>query len=283
MKKWNKLIRFGLLGVAVFGLAACGKGATSETGASASDKKELEVIKIGATSTPHAEILEQVKEDLKEQGYELDITVFDDYVLPNLAVQDGSLDANFFQHQPYLDKFNEENNTDLVSVAKIHFEPLGIYPGKTKKLADIAEGAQISIPNDSTNGGRALLLLEAAGLIELKEGAGISATVNDITKNDHKIEIVELEAAQLPRSVGDVDFAVINANYALEGGFNVEKDALQAEDKNSDAAETFGNVIAVKSGNENEAKIQALVKALKTEKISQFINEKYEGSVIPLF
>lgn len=283
MKKWNKLIRFGLLGVAVFGLAACGKGTTSETGAATSDKKELEVIKIGATSTPHAEILEQVKGDLKEQGYELDITVFDDYVLPNLAVQDGSLDANFFQHQPYLDKFNEENNTDLVSVAKIHFEPLGIYPGKTKKLADIADGAQISIPNDSTNGGRALLLLEAAGLIELKQGVGISATVNDITKNDHKIEIVELEAAQLPRSVGDVDFAVINANYALEGGFNVEKDALQAEDKNSDAAETFGNVIAVKSGNENEAKIKALVDALKTEKISKFINEKYQGSVVPLF
>lgn len=283
MKKWNKLIRFGLLGVAVFGLAACGKGPTSETGAATSDKKELEVIKIGATSTPHAEILEQVKGDLKEQGYELDITVFDDYVLPNLAVQDGSLDANFFQHQPYLDKFNEENNTDLVSVAKIHFEPLGIYPGKTKKLADIADGAQISIPNDSTNGGRALLLLEAAGLIELKQGVGISATVNDITKNDHKIEIVELEAAQLPRSVGDVDFAVINANYALEGGFNVEKDALQAEDKNSDAAETFGNVIAVKSGNENEAKIKALIDALKTEKISKFINEKYQGSVVPLF
>lgn len=281
MKKWNKVIRFSLLGAAILGLAACGKG--TDSGAGSSDKNELEVLKIGATSTPHAEILEQVKTDLKEKGYDLEITVFDDYVLPNLAVEDGSLDANFFQHQPYLEKFNEENNTNLVSVAKVHFEPLGIYPGKTKDLTEIAEGAQISIPNDSTNGGRALLLLEAAGLIELKEGVGISATVNDITKNDHKIEIVELEAAQLPRSVGDVDFSVINANYALEGGFNVEKDALKAEDKSSDAAETFGNVIAVRSGEENESKITALVEALKTDKISKFINDQYEGSVISLF
>lgn len=280
MKKWNKVIQFGLLGAALVGLAACGNEATDAEGSSA---EGLEVINVAATSTPHAEILEQVKEDLKEKGFELEITILDDYPLYNPALDAGDVDANFFQHTPYLDSYKEETGSEITPVAKIHFEPLGIYAGKTKDLADIKEGAQISIPNDATNGGRALLLLEANGLIELKEGAGITATVSDITKNDKDLEIVELAAEQVARSVQDVDFAVVNANYALEAGFDVQNDALASEAIDSEAAEIYGNVLVVRKEDVEADKVKALIEVLKTDKVRDFINDTYKGAVVPLF
>jgi len=243
------------------------------------DKK----IVIGASPTPHAEILQVVKEVLAEKGYELEIKEFTDYVQPNLALDSGELDANYFQHKPYMDNFNEENKTKLVSIAAIHFEPLGLYPGKTKKLEDLKEGAQIAVPNDTTNEARALLLLEAQGLIKLNPEAGLTATINDIIENPRNIEIVEIKAAQIPRSKDDVDMAVINGNYAIQAGFNVATDALAKEEKDSVAAETYANIIAVKEGNENSAKLKALVEALKSDKVKQFIEEKYQGSVVPIF
>lgn len=281
MKKWHKVIKFGLLGVALVGLTAC--GTDKKEAEKGSSEGQLETIKIAATSTPHGEILEQVKEDLKEKGYNLDITILDDYPLFNPTLDAGDVDANFFQHTPYLESFKEESGSTITAVEKIHFEPLGIYPGKSTDLAAIKDGAEISIPNDATNGGRALLLLEANGLIELKEGSGVTATVSDITKNEHNLKIVELEAAQVPRSAQDVDFAVINANYALEAGFDVEKDALASEAIDSEAAEIYGNVVVVREEDVASAKIKALVEALKTDKVRDYINENYEGAVVPLF
>lgn len=283
MKKWNKVIKFGLLGVALVGLAACGNGSNEAEGTKDSSGKGLEVLKIAATSTPHGEILEQVKEDFKEKGYELDITILDDYPLFNPALDAGDVDANFFQHTPYLESYIEETGSEITPVGKIHFEPLGIYAGKTKDLAEIKDGAQISIPNDATNGGRALLLLEANGLIELKENAGIKATVSDITKNETNLKIVELAAEQVARTVQDVDFAVVNANYALEAGFDVQKDALASEGTDSEAAETYGNIVVVRKEDVDAPKVKALLEVLKTDKVRDFINDTYKGAVVPLF
>ncbi|MHC5268191.1 MetQ/NlpA family ABC transporter substrate-binding protein [Enterococcus sp. LJL98] len=283
MKKWHKVMKLSLLGAALVGLAACGNEKKGAGEASGSSEAPFETIKVAATSTPHAEILEQVKEDLKEQGYDLAITVLDDYPLFNPTLDAGDVDANFFQHTPYLESYKEESGSTITAVSKIHFEPLGIYPGKSTDLADVKEKAQVSIPNDATNGGRALLLLEANGLIELKDGVGVTATVNDITKNPHNLEIVELEAAQVPRSAQDVDFAVINANYALEGGFDVEKDSLASEAIDSEAAEIYGNVVVVREQDATAPKIKALVDALRTDKVRDFINENYQGAVVPLF
>jgi D-methionine transport system substrate-binding protein len=246
---------------------------------SKSDKK----IVVGASTTPHAQILEQVKPILAKEGYDLEIVEYVDYVQPNLALDSGDLDANYFQHQPYLDQFNKENKTDLVSVAKIHYEPFGIYPGKTATIDALPDGAQIAVPNDATNEARALLLLEAQGLIKLKDGAGLNATKNDIVENPKNIDIVEIEAAQLARSLQDVDLAVINGNYAIQGGLNVATDAIAVEDKDSIAADTYANIIAVKSGNENKAAIKALVKALQSDEIRQYINDTYDGAVVPKF
>ena len=241
-----------------------------------------ETIRVGASITPHAEILNVVKPILAEQGYDLEVVEYTDYVLPNTATESGELDANYFQHQPYLDDFNAENGTHLVSVAAIHYEPFAIYAGKSDSLENIADGATIAVPNDGTNEARALLLLEAQGLIKLREDAGFTATKLDIEENPKNLDIVEMEAAQLPRVLPDVDFAVINGNYAIQGGLKVA-DALASESVESESAQTYANVLVVKEGNENNPAILALVDALKTEEVRKFIEDTYEGAVVPMF
>jgi len=241
------------------------------------------VITVGASPSPHAEILEAAKEVLADEGYTLEIKEFTDYVQPNMALENGEIDANYFQHLPYLEDFNKENKTNIVSVEKIHYEPLGIYPGKSKDIKNVKDGAVIIVPNDTTNEARALLLLQEEGIITLKKDAGLSATKKDIAKNPYNVEIKELEAAQLARSLKDVDFAVINGNYAIDAGLNVSKDALAMEEKDSVAAQTYANIIAVKSGNEKTEKTQALVKALKSEKVKKYIEDSYNGAVVPVF
>lgn len=240
-------------------------------------------ITVGASPSPHAEILEQTEQALKDKGWTLKIKEYSDYIQPDSALAAGDLDANYFQHQPYLDNYNKENNTDLQGVATIHYEPFGIFPGKTKSLDDLPDGAQVGVPNDATNEARALNLLEAQGLIKLKAGAGINATKNDIEENPKNLDIVEIEAAQLPRSIQDLDIAVVNGNYAIEAGFSVKKDALAVEDEKSLGAKTYGNVIAVQKGNENSPKTKALIAALESDNVRNFINEKYDGAVVPLF
>lgn len=272
MKKILSIIL--LLAIVVGALSGCkgkDKGADEKT------------IIVGASVTPHAEILEKAKGILAKEGYELKIVEYTDYVQPNVALDAGDLDANYFQHKPYLDDFIEERKMDLVSAAIIHYEPYGIYPGKTKTLEEIKDGAQIAVPADASNEGRALLLLEAQGLITLKEGAGMQATKNDIMENPKNIDIVEMEAAQLARSLQDVDMAVINGNYAIQAGLKVGTDAVAVEDKDSLAAETYGNIIAVKKGKESSEKIKALVKAMQSEDVRKYIEETFEGAVIPKF
>lgn len=258
----------------------------AEETSAAEEKKEasgeLTKLVVGATPAPHAEILNAAKEILKEKGYDLEVKEYTDYVQPNLALESGDLDANYFQHTPYLEQFNQENGTKLVSAGSIHYEPFGIYAGKTASLDSLADGAQVAVPNDVSNEARALLLLADNGLIELKEGVGLEATKNDIVKNDKNLEIIEIEAAQLPRSLGDVDIAVINGNYAIEAGLKVS-DALATEDAQSVAATTYGNIIAVREGEENSEKAKALVEALTSGEVKKFIEEKYEGAVVPLF
>ncbi len=241
------------------------------------------VIKIGATPTPHAEILGIVKELLAAQGYDLQIVEFTDYVQPNLALDSGDLDANYFQHKPYLDQFNAEQGTDIIPVVNVHFEPLGIYAGKTAALDALADKAQVAVPNDTTNEARALLLLEAQGLIKLKEGADLNTTVNDIVENPKNLKIVEIAAEQLTRSLQDVDIAVINGNFAIQAGLNAATDALAKEDAASVAATTFANFIAVKNGNENNPEIQALVQAVTSPEVKAFIETTYQGAVVPVF
>ncbi len=238
-----------------------------------------EKIVVGASTSPHAEILEKVKPLLEQKGYELEIKEFSDYVMPNTSLEDGALDANYFQHQPYLDDFNANKGTHLVSVAAIHYEPLGIYAGSTASLDEIKDGAKIAVPNDTTNEARALLLLETEGIIKLNPEAGLAATAKDITENPHNIEIVEIEAAQLVRTLQDVDFAVINGNYALQGGLNVN-DALAKEESDSVAAQTYANVLVVREGDEEREDIKALVEVLQSKEIADFIDEKYQGSVV---
>ncbi|MDR1821903.1 MAG: transporter substrate-binding domain-containing protein [Oscillospiraceae bacterium] len=238
-------------------------------------------LKIGATPTPHAEILAEAKKILAQQGVTLDIVEFTDYVQPNLTLEDGTIDANYFAHRPYLTDFNTENGTHIVDIADIHYEPFGIYPGKTKSLADLKDGAKVAVPNDTTNEARALLLLQEQGLITLKEGAGLEATKLDIIDNPKKLDIVELEAAQIPRSLPDVDIAVINGNYALDAGLSAATDALAIEAAGGIAAVTFANVIAVKAGNENNPAVQALIAVLRSDAIKQFITDTYGDAVIP--
>lgn len=275
MKK--KILALALAGVLVVGaLTGCGSSKSESSEKKTDDKK----ITVAASATPHAEILEEAKTLLKDKGYELEVKVFDDYVQPNNVVESGEFDANYFQHVPYLEQFNEEKGTHLVVAGKIHYEPFGIYPGTKKELKDIAKGDKIAVPNDTTNEARALLLLQDNGIIKLKDGAGIKATVNDIEENPNNIEIVELEAAQVPRVVNEVAYVVLNGNYALEVNYTVKKDALAYEKSDSEAAKTYVNVIAVKEGNENSEKIKALVDVLKSDSIKKFINEKYDGAVI---
>lgn len=253
-------------------------------GDEAADAEPIETkgtIKVAASATPHAEILEQAKSLLQKEGWELEVTVFDDYVQPNLVVESGDFDANYFQHIPYLDNFNAEKGTHLVNAGGIHYEPFGIYPGTKSSLDDLADGDTIAVPNDTTNEARALLLLQDNGVITLKDGAGLEATINDIAENPKNIKIQELEAAQVARVKDEVAFVVLNGNYALEAGFSVAKDAIAYEKADSEAAKTYVNVIAVEEGNENSEAIQALVKVLKSDEIKQYINDTYDGAVIP--
>lgn len=277
-KTLRKLFAAALVGaLSVSMLAGCG----SSKGDSKKDSAENKTIKVAASATPHAEILEYAKTALKEKGYDLEVTIFDDYVKPNEVVESGEFDANYFQHEPYLNSFNEEKGTHLVIAGKIHYEPFGIYPGTKKSLDDIADGDTIAVPNDTTNEARALLLLQDNGIIKLKDGAGINATVNDIEENPHNIEIVELEAAQVARVVDETSFVVLNGNYALQAGFSVSKDALAYETSDSEAAKTYVNVIAVREGNENNEAIKALVDVLKSDDVKKYINDTYDGAVLP--
>ena len=294
----KKLISATLAATLALSLAACGSSASSteaastestaassEAAESTAETSELAgtTLKVAASPTPHAEILEVAKEILAEQGITLEIKEFSDYVQPNLVTENGEVDANYFQHTPYLESFNEENGTHLISVGAIHYEPFGIYPGKSDDLANIADGATIAVPNDTTNEARALQLLAAQGIITVREGAGLTATVNDIEENPHNVKIQEIEAAQLPRTVQDVDFAVINGNFAMEAGFSVGKDALATEDASSEAAQTYANVLVVKEGNENNPAIQALLKALQSDEVKNYIDQTYDGAVVAIF
>ena len=259
-------------------LTGCGGG---QSGDKPADKPAAEAtIKIGATPAPHAEILEQIKPDLKEQGVNLEIVEFNDYVQPNIAVNDKELDANFFQHEPYLKDFiKEHKDMKLKNAGGVHVEPMGIYSHKIKDLKDLVDGSGVSIPNDPTNGGRALLLLQKAGLLKLKDGTGADATVQDIVENPKNLVIQEVEAAQLPRTLDDVDISIINTNFALNAQLNPMKDALFIEDKDS----PYVNIVAVRDGDENRDDIKKLMAALKSEKVKKFILDKYQGAIVPAF
>ena len=265
----KKFFALALALVLCLSLTACG-GSASKT------------IKVGATPAPHCEILEVAKEVLAKDGYTLEIQEFNDYVVPNTAVEDGDLDANYFQHITYMNTFNGEHGTHLVSVAGIHYEPFGLYAGKTASLDALADGAQIAVPNDPSNEARALQLLQQEGLITLAEGVGINATKSDIVENPRNLEIVEMKAELLTTTLQDVDMAVINGNYAIDAGLKIA-DALAIEANDGAAAQEYVNVIAVAAGNENSEKIQALVKALMSEEVKNFINETYAGAVVPMY
>lgn len=240
-------------------------------------------ITVGASPTPHAEILVEAAKLLKPQGYVLKIVEYSDYVQPNVALDSKELDANYFQHKPYLDDFNAQKGTKLGSMGPVHYEPFGIYAGKTKSLKDLKDGALVAVPNDATNEGRALLLLQDLGLLTLNEDAGLEATPNDIADNPHNLQFQEMDAAMLPQTIEEVDFSIINSNYALDAGLNPTTDALATEDAQSDAAQAYANIIAVKEGNENNEAIKALVAALQSDEIREFIETTYNGSVVPMF
>ena len=279
--KLKKALALALTGAVIIGaFAGCGakKDSSSDT-----KKEETKKIVIGASPSPHADILKVAKKELKKEGYELEIKEYSDYVQPNTALESGDLDANYFQHKPYLDDFNKKKKTHLVSAGMIHYEPFGIFPGKTKTLKDLKKGATVAVPNDTTNEARALLLLQDQGLIKLKDGAGLTATKKDIVENKKDLAIKEIEAAQIPRSLKDVDIAVVNGYYALQAGLKVYKDALATEDADSVGAKTYGNIVAVKKGNEKLAATKALIKALKSDTVKKYINDKYDGAVVPLF
>ena len=277
----------------VFALAAC--GASDATPAESSDNagtaaetdsettEDPIVLKVAASPSPHAEILEQAKPILAEQGIDLQITEYTDYIMPNIAVDEGDMDANYFQHQPYLDQFNVDNDTQLVSVGAVHYEPFAIYPCNCTDLSQLPDGAKVGVPNDVTNEARALLLLQSNGLITLAEGAGLNATTLDIVDNPKDLDIIELEAAMLPNMVDDLDIACINGNYAIPAGFSSTDDALAVEAADSEAAQTYANVLVVKEGNENNEAIQALYAALTSDTIRDYINETYSGNVLPIF
>lgn len=265
----KKIIAIALTLLFALSLTACGK--------------KSETLKVGASVTPHAEILKVAKDELAKEGITLEIVEFTDYVLPNTSLESGDLDANYFQHKPYLDTFNAEHGTNLVSVAAIHYEPFGIYAGKTASIEALQDGATISVPNDGSNEARALLVLEAQGLIKLKEGVGTTATVLDIAENPKNLNIIEMEAAQLAISLQDVDLAVINGNYALQAGLNAATDALATEDANSAAAQEYANILAVKAGNESDPRIAKLIAALESDAVRDYINNTYKGAVVPLF
>ena len=268
----KKTIAIILTLVLALSLVACG-------GAKTDDK----TITVAASPTPHAEILRVAAEVLAKEGWTLEIKEYTDYVQPNNVVEDGEIDANYFQHVPYLTDFNANNDTHLVSVAMVHYEPFGIYAGTKSSIADLAEGDKIAIPNDGSNRARALLLLEAEGIITLREGVGMDATDLDIVSNPLNLDIVQMEAAQIANVRDSVALAVINGNYALQAGLNAGTDALAVEDAESISATTYANILVVKEGNENSEKIQALIKALLSQEVKDYINETYSGAVVPIF
>lgn len=275
----KKFLALAVTGVLTLGLVGCGGGnAPAENN---NGEGEAVTLRVGASPTPHAEILAAAKDALAAEGITLEIIEFNDYVQPNLALDSGDLDANYFQHKPYLDDFNQTRGLDLISVGTVHFEPMGIYAGTVTDLADIPDGAKVGIPNDGTNGGRALLLLESNGLIKVDPAAGISATKLDITENPKNLEIIDMEAAQLPKSLDDLGFAVINSNFALQNGLR-PADALAAETADSLAGETYANIIAVKAGDESRPEIQKLVEVMEGADVSQFITDTYKGEIIPV-
>ena len=292
----KKILALALCAILCIGLlAGCGEGSTKETApatepagegtaAEGTPSGELETITVGATAVPHAEILEAVRGELETLGYELKVEIFNDYILPNTSLDDGSLDANYFQHGPYLENFNAERGTDLVNAAAIHYEPMGVYPGAKSALDELAEGDIIAIPNDGSNETRALLILQELGYITLTEGVNASsvATVLDIVDNPLNLEILEMNAENIPHSLPDVAFGIINGNYALQAGLT-GNDALASEDAASDAAQTYANIVAVRPDDLESEKTQALVSALTSETCREFIESTYSGAVVPIF
>lgn len=268
--KIRHIARPGVAAIAAAIAAGCG-----------APEKSASTIRVAASVTPHAEILESVKPALAAQGYTLVVRTFEDYVQPNLVVESGEFDANYMEHAPYLESINAEKGLHLVSVAGVHYEPFGIYPGKKKNLSDLADGDAIAVPNDTTNEARALLLLEANGVLKLREGAGLTATKRDVESYTVKVELVELEAAQIARVRGDVAFAVLNGNYALQAGLSVGRDAVAAETPDSAAARTYVNVLVVKDGRQEDPALRALAAALLSPETAEFIRGKYDGAVLP--
>lgn len=281
MNNTKKIIALAAAAALTFSLAACSGNNSSSTADNSSSDASSTVIRVGASPSPHAEILEFAKDQLAAKGYELEIVEFTDYVMPNVALYEGDLDANFFQHTPYLDNYNEQNGTDLVSACKVHFEPMGLYSETLTSVSDVAEGSKVGVPNDPTNEARALNLLEAQGLIKLREGAGLNATPLDIEENPLNLEFVELEAAQLPRNLSEFAIAAINGNYAIEAGILDKVIVNEAAD--SESAQEYANILAVQSGELETDKTKALVEALTSDETREFINTQYEDQFIPVF
>lgn len=292
----KKLIALLLALTMTAALGACGAKESENTQAPADtgtnettentgteEKTELETVKVAATPVPHGEILNACVDLMAEKGYKLEVTEYNDYIIPNTAVEEGEEDANFFQHGPYLEEFNAANGTHLVSVASIHYEPMGIYPGKSDSLDAVPDGGTVAVPNDVTNEARALQLLAAQGLIEVDPAAGLNATPKDITSNPKNLQFSELEAAMLPNTVDEFDLNVINSNFAMAAGLNPATDALASEGADSEGAQTYANILVVKEGNEENEAIKALVECLTSDEIRTFIEETYAGSVVPVF
>lgn len=281
MNNTKKIIALAAAAALTLSLAACSGSNSSSTADNSGSDASSTVIRVGASPSPHAEILEFAKDQLAAKGYELEIVEFTDYVMPNVALYEGDLDANFFQHTPYLDNYNEQNGTDLVSACKVHFEPMGLYSETLTSVSDVAEGSKVGVPNDPTNEARALNLLEAQGLIKLREGAGLNATPLDIEENPLNLEFVELEAAQLPRNLSEFAIAAINGNYAIEAGILDKVIVNEAAD--SESAQEYANILAVRSGELETDKTKALVEALTSDETREFINTQYEDQFIPVF
>ena len=274
LKKLSVLAAAALVTAAAF-VSGCGSNAP----AGGTEITKNTVVTVAATPVPHSEILNEIKPLLAKEGIDLKIIEFTDYVKPNLALADKEVDATFHQHLPFLEKFNAEHNTNLVSAGNVHIEPMGVYSHKIKTLSDLPLKAKVAIPNDPSNGGRALLILQAAGLIKLKDGGTVSSTVQDITDNPKQLQFSELAAAQVPRAIDDVDIAVINTNFALEAGLNPLKDSLFLEAKDS----PYANILAIRAGDESRPEIQKLLKALQSPEVKKFIEDKYKGAILPSF
>ena len=274
LKKLSVLAATALVTAAAF-VSGCGSNAP----AGGTEITKNTVVTVAATPVPHSEILNEIKPLLAKEGIDLKIIEFTDYVKPNLALADKEVDATFHQHLPFLEKFNAEHNTNLISAGNVHIEPMGVYSHKIKTLSDLPLKAKVAIPNDPSNGGRALLILQAAGLIKLKDGGTVSSTVQDITDNPKQLQFSELDAAQVPRAIDDVDIAVINTNFALEAGLNPLKDSLFLEAKDS----PYANILAIRAGDESRPEIQKLLKALQSPEVKKFIEDKYKGAILPSF